>query len=238
MSEIEIPSTPLRVSVTSLGWMPDVALHRHRRTYIHESSYASLVLAAFLFALAFLCSFLPWNEPNLFGTIPPAKYVFSLLFICGSVCSGAVFFIRNHFGQRLIIDKRTRTVTLQKTRAEAVLHWLIGRVDVADRLRHGKPVLEFERKTKPEAVIVLDFVDVVGIQICGGPPAAYQVNLVFRTSSGGLDRDCLANHVVKQFCTNLAQRYSKEFGFKVIDNIANAAERGLATNRLGTLKPG
>ena len=139
MSDAEIPTTPMRVSVTSLGWMPDVALHRYRRLFIHESSYASLFLAAFLLIAACLFWSLPWDEPTfIFGTLPPAKYGFSLLFMSGSICSGAVFFIRNHLGQRLIIDKSKRTVTLQKTRAEAVLHWLIGRVDVADRVRHGK----------------------------------------------------------------------------------------------------
>lgn len=219
MRESNIPTSPLRVSVTSLGWMPDVALHRYRRLFIHEASYASLILAAGMFVIAVVFCFLPWNEPILPGSGLPTKYVIALMFHCGAVGSVAVFFFRNHYGQRLKIDPATQTVTLRKSRSEAVLHWLVGQVLVADRIRQGERVPRIERETQPEAVVVMNFSDVVGIQICGSPPLAYQVNLVFRTSSGGLDRDCLANHVVKKYCTALAKQYADEFGFKLIDNI-------------------
>lgn len=225
MHDCEIPTTPLRVSVTSLGWMPDVALHRYRRNFIHESSYTSLVLSGVLFVVAAIFCVLPWNDLPIAGIGLPMKYCLALIFLIGAICIGAAFFLRNRFGQRLIIDPLSRTVTLRKTRAEAVLHWLCGRVVVADRIRHGKPVSELERNRQPEAEIVLDFSDIVGIQICGGPPAAYQVNLVFRTSTQALDRDCLANHPVKRFCTTLAQRYSNEFGFRIIDNVAPSRVR-------------
>lgn len=231
MSETEIPKMPLRVSVTSLGWMPDVALHRYRRIFLHESSYASLVIAAALLSVALFCCFLPWDERLYVSGGLAAKYVLAVLFLVGSAACVAVFFLRNHFGQRLVIDPITRKVTLRKTRAEAVLHWLIGQVIVADRVRHGKVVSDAEKRAKPEPEIVLDFSDVIGIQICGGPPLAYQVNLVFRTSLGAIDRDCLANHVVKRFCTNLAQQYHSEFGFPLIDNVESSREARLAGNR-------
>jgi hypothetical protein len=114
-----------------------------------------------------------------------------------------------------------------------VVHWLIGQVVVADRIRHGKAVSEAEKKSRPEAEIVMDFSDILGIQICGGPPTAYQVNLVFRNSVGAIDRDCLANHVVKRFCTNLAQQYAIEFGFPVIDHVETVSRVRPRTRRGG-----
>jgi len=62
MNELEIPKTPLRVSATSSGWMPDVALHRYGRRFIHETSYGALVLSGLMFLVALVLCGIPWDE--------------------------------------------------------------------------------------------------------------------------------------------------------------------------------
>lgn len=227
MMPAEIPRTPLRVSVSGIGWMPDVALHRRGGKYFLEPSYASLVLSSFLLALAAGLCGIPWNDRTLHGAGPPVKYLvaFVLTWTAAGACS--FFFVRRRFSRRLVIDPIARTVTLRKHRSEAVLHWLIGQVDVADRVRHGVRVFEWERQTKPEPEIVLDFSDIVGIQLCSAPPDAYQANLVFRTPAGTIERDCLTSHSAKRFCIALANQYSHDFGFEILDHVKSPTTQRL-----------
>jgi len=58
-------------------------------------------------------------------------------------------FLSNRSGQRLIVDPDAKIVTLRKSKSEAVLHWLIRRVAIADRIRHGKTVPEWNLKAEP-----------------------------------------------------------------------------------------
>jgi hypothetical protein len=233
MIDPEIPKTPLRVSVSGIGWMPDVALHRRGGKYLLEPSYASLVLSSFLLALAVALCFIPWHDTTLNGAGPPMKYLLAFILSWMAACGCGFFFVRQRLSRRLVIDPVSRTVTLRRHQAEAVLHWLIGQVDVADRARHGVRVLEWERMTRPQTLFVLNYSDIIGIQICNAPPDAYQANLVFRTATGTIERDCLTSHSAKRFCTALADQYSNEFGFKILDHIkvTPARRRPLETRR-------
>lgn len=202
-----------------MGWLPDVALHRRGGKYLLETSYASLALSSFLLSLAVALCFIPWNDTTLYGAGPPLKFSLAFILSWSAACGCGCFFIRQQFSQRVVIDPAAQTLTLRKHRSEATLHWLIGQVDVANRARHGVRVFDWERETKPQVKITMGYSDILGIQVCDGPRGAYQANLVFRTSTGVIERDCLTSHSTKHFCTDLANQYATKFGFKIYDHI-------------------
>lgn len=113
--ENEIPTEPLEMEYTSFGFVPDVGLHRRGQLFYQQSSYWHLGVSCPFFVAAVVVALVPWDSY--------AKWVWAGFCLWTGACGVAPFFIRNRFGQTIIIHPQQRTVSIKKGGAEETIAW-------------------------------------------------------------------------------------------------------------------
>ena len=128
--DAEIPHEPMKLDYVNTGFLPEVGLHRRGRVIYQGSSYWHLWLSSpFLFA-AVAITFLPLESYT--------RWVWSGFCVFTGICGTVSFFIRNHFGQAVIIDSQSRTVCIKKQTKKKTIAWsdVVG----LQMCRQGKPL--------------------------------------------------------------------------------------------------
>jgi len=113
--QTDIPSGPIELGYTLGGLLPQVSLHQRGRTFRQESSYWHLGLAVPFVLSAILLLFVP------LATYTKCVWVGFLLFT--AACGVAPYFVRNRFGQTIVIDSEARTVCFKEASSEKTIAW-------------------------------------------------------------------------------------------------------------------
>ena len=197
--DIEIPAEPLDIRYNNSGFLSHIGLHQRGQIWYQESSYSHFWFFGVMLAAAVTVCFLPWDTVAGLGV--KLKYYFAGALLWGGICGAAPFFIRNAFGQTIVIEPQRR-LTIRKRRSETVVPWdgIVGL-----QLCH--------QPAEP-----------------GSELAGYQLNLVWKSGAAALERRCLLKHAVKGFVRKLANQYASLFRIKVYDQTgpttSSQVERG------------
>jgi len=139
-----------------------------------------------MICFAIVLAALPWDtEANPGGKL---KYWLAGICVWGGVCGLAPFFVRNAFGQTIIIDPHEQTVRIKKGKTSQTIAWhdVIG-------LQVCPPQISEDSKID-----------------------GYELSLVWKDSSGNVQEHCLMRHVLRRSVVALGERYESCFGFRFI----------------------
>ena len=186
----DIPHGPIALGYSIGGFLPQVGLHRRGGIFYQESSYSHLWLAFPFLVAGLVVVLLPLSGYP--------KAVFTAFFSITAACGAAPYFVRNRFGQTIIVDPAERTVCIKKPAGEATISWS----DIAALQLCRQETLQ---PSSPDA-----------------PSRNYQVNLVWRCAGGAYERHCLAAHEVKRYVLGLARRYEALLSLKLTDETNNS----------------
>src|SRR5688572_11648793 len=117
----DIPHQPLALNYNNGGFVPHVGLHRRAHLFYQESSYSHFWLAGSMFLAAFAITLLPWHTLALGGV--KLKYYVALIGIWGGICAGVPYFIRNKFGQTIIIDPKQKILSIRSEERHETIQW-------------------------------------------------------------------------------------------------------------------
>ena len=182
-SAVDIPRTPLNIRSNSSGSLSPVGLHRRGQCFHQESSYGLFWFVGAMLVIAAVIGVLPWHTLAIGGS--KLKYWVAGGFAWGGVCVAFAYFIRNIFGQTIVIEPK-RTLLIKTRRGEQTIPWA----------------------------------DILGIQVCHQEDPkdvemnGYQLNLVWKGSTGIAMRHCLMKHMNRRFVDKLGGRYESLFQFK------------------------
>jgi len=185
---MEIPTESLEVRSSG----SEVELHCRHGIYYQESSYGHLRFFAALAIIAGVICFLPWNTLANDGV--KLKYYIAGGVLWGGICGLFPYFIRNAFGQHIIINPQERTLQIVKDATTKTIAWdqIVGL-----QICHQKFPEDHE----------LD---------------AYQLNLAWKISTGEMRRHCLAKNASKHSILRLGKKYEQLLGFKIFDQISKS----------------
>ena len=111
------------------GFSPQVGLHRRGRIFYQESSYWHLGIAIPFLLAAVVVARLPLDTW--------IKCVWVGFFLSTVACGTAPFFVRNYFGQTIIIDPQSRTIRIKRQAEETKIAW--SDVVALQMCHQGKP---------------------------------------------------------------------------------------------------
>ena len=186
-----LPREPLDIQTNSRGFLPPVGLHARGRLYVQESSYSHFGLFAVLLVAAGALAFSTWDAEAPCGEWPLKGLIAGGLVWAG-ICSVAPYWVRNAFGQKILVDPVKHTWTIRRRSSEQVVPW-------ADILG-----LQICRQVVPPTS-----------QLNG-----YQLNLVWRDVAGAIQRHCLLKHAHRSFVRSLGNRYRTLFRIDLFDQTA------------------
>ncbi len=113
--DAEIPHGPMPLGYSLGGFLPQVGIHRRGGVFCQESSRSHLWMAVPFLVAGLVVSFLALS--------PYPKWVFAgFLFFTGA-CGAAPYFVRNRFGQTIIVDPERRTLCIKKSAEEKTVAW-------------------------------------------------------------------------------------------------------------------
>ena len=168
------------------GFLPHLGLHRRGGLFYQESSYSHLWFFGIMITIALVIAVLPWDtESDIGGKV---KYWLAGICIWGAICGLAPYFVRNAFGQTIIIDPKEQTLRIKKGTTNQTMAWR----DVI-----GLQVCEL--KTPGDSKI-----------------EGYQLSLVWKDASGSVRQHSLIQHTIRRYVVALGKRYEACFGFKFI----------------------
>ena len=166
--------------------MPFIVLHRRGGVFYQESSYSHFWFFGVMIVVAIVIAALPWDtEANLGGKL---KYWLAGFCVWGGICGLAGFFVRNAFGQTIMIDPHERTLRIKKRKVRQTIAWrdVVG-LQVCPLQRPGASKID-----------------------------GYQLSLIWKDSSGSVQEHCLMRHVLRRSVVALGERYESCFGFRLI----------------------
>ena len=184
----DLPREPLDIQTNSRGLMPSIGLHARGHLYVQESSYSHFGFGALTLVAAGALALSTWDARSASGAWP-LKYVIAGGLVWAGLCGFAPYWVRNAFGQKIIVDPIKRTWAIRRRSAEQVVSWD----------------------------------DVLGLQICRQVVSStsklngYQLNLIWRDDSGGIQRHCLFKHALRAFVRSLGNRYRDLFRVDLFD---------------------
>lgn len=168
------------------GFLPAIGLHRRGGVFYQESSYAHFWFFGVMIVFAGVLAALPWDtDANLGGKL---KYWLAGFCVWGGICGLAPFFVRNAFGQTIIIDPRAETVQIRKRKARQTIAW--------------RDVIGLQ--VCPHQISEDSKID------------RYELSLVWKDSSGSVQEHCLMRHVLRRPVITLGERYESCFGFRFV----------------------
>jgi hypothetical protein len=113
--QTDIPHGPIALGYSLGGLLPQVGLHRRGQAFHQESSYWHLALAVPFLVGAIVLIFLP------VATYTKCVWVGFLVFT--AACGAAPYFVRNRFGQKIIIDPEARIVCIKQAPEDKTILW-------------------------------------------------------------------------------------------------------------------
>jgi hypothetical protein len=184
---MEIPTTPLDLHYNNNGLVPHIGLHRHGKLYVQESSYSAFWLSGIILIVAIVVAALPWETKAVAGTKLKDWVVGGCIFWI--LCTVLPYFIRNAFGQSIIIDPEKQTLRIWSRNPEKTILW---RQIIGLQICHEKVERDSEL-------------------------TGHQLNLVWINEGGIVRRHCLLKHGSRRFVAALGKRYQALFAFKLLD---------------------
>ncbi len=187
----DLPCEPLDLQTNSRGFLPSIGLHAHGHLYVQESSYSHFGFFAFMLVAAGALALSPWDARSASGAWP-LKYVIAGGMVWAGLCGFAPYWVRNAFGQKIIVDPVKRMWTIRRRSSERVVPWndVLG-------LQICRQVVSSTSKLN-----------------------GYQLNLVWRDASGKIQRHCLFKHALRAFVRSLGNRYRDLFRVDLFDQTA------------------
>jgi hypothetical protein len=143
----------------------------------------------FMFVMLILAGGACFLPLKITTTIGPLKFLIAGMFAWGGICSLFSFFLRNALGQTVTIDPRENTVVIRKRNNRQTIPWS----------------------------------QIQGLQIIKQPADSnshnegYQLNLMYRDTTGLPHRQNLHKHVARRFVVALGRQYAEQFGFSLYD---------------------
>ncbi|MBK1791183.1 hypothetical protein [Persicirhabdus sediminis] len=114
MSEVhEIPHEPLAGPKPTNGLLPPIGFHHRDGNYYHESSYSHLWFFGVMVCIAVGVLMAPIEFK---ADSDILKYVIAGFFVWGGICTLIAYFIRNRFGQVIVINPFRKTLELRSPR--------------------------------------------------------------------------------------------------------------------------
>ncbi|MFA6356243.1 MAG: hypothetical protein WCY23_03945 [Candidatus Omnitrophota bacterium] len=190
---MNIPKEPLNISSNNFGFLPHIGLHKKGTCFVQESSYSLLWFSGFMVAIAITVIFLPWDTMTSFGI--KLKYIVAGGLVWSGICGVAPYYVRNIFGQKIIIDPSKRTLTIKQWISEQIISW--------------SDILAFQ-------------VCYQSAPWNSETGSGYQLNLVWKDSQGNVQRHCLLKHAFKGFVVALGNKYSSIFHLLLLEQTENS----------------
>lgn len=128
--DTDIPHGPMKLDYVSTGLLPEVGLHRRGHVFYQQSSYWHLWLSIPFPLAAMVIAFLPLDTYT--------RCVWAGFCVFMGICGAVPFFVRNHFGQTVIIDPQNQTLCIRKQAAEKTIAW--SDVVALQMCQQGKPL--------------------------------------------------------------------------------------------------
>jgi hypothetical protein len=169
----------------SSGFLQPMGLHRRGGVFYQESSYSHLWFFGIMIAIALVIAVLPWDtEANIGGKV---KYWLTGMCVWGAICGLAPYFVRNAFGQTIIIDPKEQTLRIKKRKTNQTVAWrdIIG-LQVSEQKTPGNSKMDY-----------------------------YQLNLLWN-DCGNVREHSLLRHTIRRCVVALGKRYESCFGFRFI----------------------
>jgi len=186
----------VRIGHTYTGFLPPIGLHRRGGVFYQESSYSFLWFFGVMLAAATALALSPWDmDANIGGKL---KYWLAGICVWGAICGLAAFFLRNAFGQTIIINPQNQTLCIKRRKTNQTIAWsdVIG-------LRVCEQRIPEDSKDD-----------------------GYRLNLVWKDSSGSVHQHCLLGHAIRRHVVALGERYESCFGFRFMAESATAQYAG------------
>jgi len=179
-----------RIRHTYTGFVPPIGLHRRGGVFYQESSYSFLWFFGVMIALAIGLAASPLEtDANPGGKL---KYWLAGICVWGGICGLGAFFVRNAFGQTIIINPQNQTLCIKRRIKRRITNQTIAWSDVIE--------LQVCEQRIPE----------------DPKDDGYRLNLVWKDSSGSVHRHCLLGHAIRRYVVALGERYESSFGFRVL----------------------
>lgn len=170
--------------------MPDVGVHLHGKKLVQETSRSVWFGVAFLFVLAAI-ALVPISRFGL-GVPYYVQVLAAIGLAWGAICLlfGAPYMERN-FGQRVTVDLEKETVTIVRR----------------------------DRRTGRDMETVISTAAVVGLQVLQAPSeeGGFQLNLVWRKTSGGIERINLTANTFRKYVLRIATAYQRALGWSLLE---------------------
>jgi hypothetical protein len=117
-----------RIRHTYTGFLPPIGLHRRGGVFYQESSYSFFWFCGVMLAAAAVLAVLPWDmEADRGGRL---KYWLAGFCVWGGICGLGAFFVRNAFGQTIIIDSQNQTLCIKRRIKRRITNQTIAWSDV------------------------------------------------------------------------------------------------------------
>ena len=187
----DLPREPLDIQTNNRGFLPPVGLHARGKLYVQESSYSHFGLFAVLLVAAGALVFSTWDAETPCEEWP-LKFLIAGGLVWAGICGVGPYWVRNAFGQTILVDPVKRTWTIRRRSSDQVLPW--------------KDVLGLQicrQIASPSSKL-----------------NGYQLNLVWRDASGAIQRHCLLKHALRSFVRSLGNRYRSLFRIDLFDQTA------------------
>ena len=185
-TESGIPSQPLDLRYNHMGFLPHVALHRHGHVYHQESSYSHWWFLGIMLLAAVIIWLSPWQPEMACGH--DLKWWITGALVWSGICGVVPYWVRNAFGQTIIIDTQEHVLTIRQRNEHLRMAW-------ADII--GLQICYQENTSDPDL-------------------NGYQLILVWKDAQAHLQRSCLLKHSIKKFVVRLGKEYSDRFHFDLI----------------------
>ena len=118
----DLPREPLDIQTNGRGYLPPIGLHARGRADVQESSFSHFGFFAVMLATAGALALSPWDARTASGAWS-MKYLIAGGLAWAGLCGFAPYWVRNAFGQTILVDPAKRTRTIRRGATGRVVPW-------------------------------------------------------------------------------------------------------------------